>query len=607
MKRLLGLVEKELSHHTLVLGGISALLFVIWGLLLLGHTVTPRALTMLEVHATFVRVFVPVLGVALGRRLVIREYYAHTQRFLEALPVGRDEVLAVKWLGGAVALLVPSLVSLAATALVASFREPLEVWWLTLIALRTVSAVLALWSFLFVMGLLGRWRVPLYLAIGVVLLLLDRTTDVQLSRFGPFALVGEAFVLERQHVPLAALGWTAGLGMGLLVLSLVLVLVREGSVVEAMSARMSRRDKAAVGVALLAALVAFQFVDDKSEVTPFAFEGDAERRPGVEVLLVSDSPEERGRAGALADRVHGDLARLSAVLRVDTLPPVYIAPRSALDAHEMEAVTLDEGQEAVLVRALFTDADGSNARLRAFVLSRVMERLTDGRAGFEPVAWVRSALAWRLVSPDAPQSARLAGWAARRRRPSVSLLLRRRRTEERFGEAVAEALAGVAADAIAARSSEAEFFAFAGEVIGNAPPSPFTVLFSRPDSLSVLERVTGMGTTELEAAWRARLSPPDLPVMNSHVVIREEGALGVLVWRVDGAPSDAECRLLHAPLGPFDVPVTAPIIERTSCGRTPSPLLGRYGSGDRVFLAVEVVEPTLGVPLRLEAGRRRLP
>ena len=96
MRRLGGLLSKELWHHGAVLLMVGGFIALVQCFLLLGAALGPRTITMLEAHANFTRVFLPLLGLALGHRLVVREYHAHTQRFLEALPVRRVEVLAVK-------------------------------------------------------------------------------------------------------------------------------------------------------------------------------------------------------------------------------------------------------------------------------------------------------------------------------------------------------------------------------------------------------------------------------------------------------------------------------------------------------------------------------
>ncbi|HBQ13754.1 MAG TPA: hypothetical protein DEF51_22330, partial [Myxococcales bacterium] len=100
MDRILTLLSKELQQHGAVVAAVLAFLAMIGGLLLLGTEVGPRTITMLEAHASFVRIFLPLFGMALGHRLVVREYASPTHTFLTSLPIHRWEVLLTKYLLG---------------------------------------------------------------------------------------------------------------------------------------------------------------------------------------------------------------------------------------------------------------------------------------------------------------------------------------------------------------------------------------------------------------------------------------------------------------------------------------------------------------------------
>ena len=62
MKRLSGLLLKELWHHAGVLVLVGLFIGLVQGILLLGAVIGPRTITMLEPHATFMRAFLPLLG-----------------------------------------------------------------------------------------------------------------------------------------------------------------------------------------------------------------------------------------------------------------------------------------------------------------------------------------------------------------------------------------------------------------------------------------------------------------------------------------------------------------------------------------------------------------
>lgn len=612
MRRLSGLLLKELWHHAGVLALVGLFIALVQGILLLGAAVGPRTITMLEAHATFVRVFLPLLGLALGHRLVVAEYHAKTQRFLEALPVHRLEVLGVKLVLGLLVLGVAGAASQLCASGLAAFKEPLTGWWLYLIFVRTQVFALTLWSVFFAMGLLGRWRVPVYLAAGLTLAFLDQATAFDVSRFGPFGLVGERLVLERMAIPVAELGASLGIAAFMVGLAVTLGLVEEGSVAESLAKPMSRRERVAVGVVLALALIAWEAVDPRPDDAPFAFVGDAvARREASRLAVLYEREEDRARAEALAGAIEGDLARLRGALRYEApLGPVHVASRSALEPEARELVELDDPEDGVLVRAPFTEPGFDDNAFRAWLLERVIEHATDGRAAFEPNAWVRAGSAALLVH-DGPPDVALARFYRQSRRPTYDALERFHRTEERFGPDVARALAASAAFAFVDAESEDAWWSFAREVLAPPPPGVFAML-----GPSTRERLAARTDVErFVSRWAASLARPSLlpRAVAFTDVVPEEGRLRTVRWgvRFAGAPPEgSSCALAHAPLGPFDevVPSEALSREEVPCGALPQDgarLVAGYGTEDRVLLAVELTMDD-GTRLRLVAERREL-
>ncbi len=615
MSRLGGLLLKELLQHGWVLALLGLFVGVTQGLLVLGSAIAPRTITMLEVHESFVRLFLPLLGLALGRRLVVREYYAHTQRFLAALPVYRWEVFVQKLGLGAALLGLAAFASLAVAALVASFKEPLDAQWLIIVLWRTEVFVLALWAFFFTMGLLGRWRVPVYLAIAMVLLYVNRATEVSLSRVPPLSLVNETFVLERARFPAGDLAWSLLFVVVTVGLGAFLALARDGGLADSLAQTMSRVEKVAVGVVLSLALIGTSVADPLADEPPFAFEARrVERRAevGLAVLYLEDT--QAASAAALADHLALDLTALRDELALHELPPVHVALRPDLDPHDYEEVALEEGDPGVLVRARYHDEAFDRSRFSQRVLELAIVKATDGRAAHEPLAWVRSAVAGRIARPG---TERLAAVYAAARRPRYEDLARLWRTEERFGEGVAAALAAVAADVAVEEASEARWRAFARSCLSPEPwPGVLEAVALRRDPVEArLARELGVDHAALEAAWAARLRAlrpraPRLPAAYARIE-EEEGALRTVAWGVTGAtPEGAGCALVHAPLGPFDgvVDPSDEVRDERPCAAVagePARLIGRYGARDRVLLAIEI-ELDDG-PVRLLAERRELP
>lgn len=616
MKRIGALLRKELWQHGWVVLLVALFIGFVQALLLLGAAFGPRTITMLEAHATFVRVLLPFLAVALGHRLIVREYHARTQRFLEALPVHRAEVLVVKYAVGLAALSAAVAFSLACASAIALIREPLTLLWIQAILIRSEVFVLTLWSVLFTMGLLGRWRIPLYLAMAVTLLFLDAGTDVELARLGPFALIGETLVLERHTLPWAALGQSLAVAAIVTGLGAVLGLLHEGSVAESLAKTMSRREKIAIGVVLSLAVIAFEVADPRRDKEPFAFEHPAVVvREDERVAVLYLEERHRARAEALADALADDLQGLREALgHTEPYGPVHIALRSTLGANDYEFVALEEGGDGLLVRGHFTDPAFDTVRFRAFVLERALEGATDGRAALEPHAWVRSGMAGWWTSRGGAPDLRLAHWWRRHRTPRYEALERFRRTEERFGRSCARAVATSAAIAFVRAHGVDAWLAFARSVLApDPPPGVFAALADLADP--VRDRMARAGSfARFEEAWRSSLEG-DVAAPRAEAWLeleREEGPLRTARWGIRFAtppPAGAFCALVHAPLGPFDS-----VVEPTDLLREERPcdaldpsgerLALRYSAPDRVFFGIEM--EALGARLRLLAERREL-
>jgi hypothetical protein len=650
--RLGTLLGKELRHHAAVIGLVLLLLPLGWVFFLLAALGAPTTVSYTEVHVSFMRVLLVPLGFAVGNRLVVSELYGRTQLFLEALPIGRYEPFVVKWALGAAILVGAALASLAAAILVASVREPIDAGFVVSLLSRTTIFTLTLWSFLFTMGLLGKLRVPIYLVLGLALLVLAETTELELLRFGPFALIGPDLPLSRAGVPwseaLVSLAIAAAFGGA----GLALLSVREGSVQEVLSKPMSSRELAMVGIASVGILVVWSGLQPAPQPSPYLMSGEHVVRARSVPLVVGHAGEDtRAAAEDLVARLEPSLVALQGAMGWSALPEARVVLRTSLDGRTFEVARLRAGDGA-LVRANFRpEARPDLEGLEAALVRALLDDRSNGRARFEPQAWVRAGfpLWWARCGPHrgAPSPCELsverraiaqlalhaagdggAGRGVDRARIAAWDSLR-----EEEGERVAESLAatgiatlarlaGTEAPARLARSLFSRWVDDDSRVV-------LTTLFSPIDAR--LHEAAGIDEVALFRSWREDLAADRAarpvsallgrasPRPSARVEIEpREGSQRVITVDVEVPWADTEgvvVTVLTEALAPFDRVVEPWEPRRDDFVLGPGEharrieLTGRVARGDRVLVLVDVedAEGGIGAPTRVAATRRDVP
>ncbi len=628
MSRLTALIVKELRQHLGAFVLLALFLVGTWCFLSLGAIISPATVTWMEVHAEFARLFVPVAGLALGNRLVVAEYHGRTQLFVEALPLRRAEMFAVKYGLGGLVLAIVCAGSVLATAALASLREPMDALFVSLVGVRTLVFAFFLWSWFFAMGFLGRLRATAYVVQIVALFVVAAASDLELVHFGPIALVGPELPLERVEWPTSALVVTAALGAFFLALAAVLGLTREGSITERLARRMSQGEKVTAGVLAIAGLIAAAELDPPNQRPPFSFPAEGVLRrddAALEIFYVSE--ERRPDAEALAARAAPALVALAADLGWESAPMVRVAHRESLDGEVFEPVEVGD-DDGVLVRANLRAAADDLDPLIAEVLARAIDDHSDGRASFEPLAWARDGIAghraWGRPLPDRVTARAIA--ALRGRTITAELLTRWDVLVEGAGDEAARAIATVAARQIAELRGEAALLALGRALFEEVPSRTIgpTIAYARRPIERALADEAGIDASELARAlegWReretARLAPLLVEVPEGRAILGvEPSAVGhdlvVRVTLAHAPPEGAVLSVGHVAVGPFDAPITRWDEARTEVawpGGTSAELrvVGRYASGDRVRVVADVSSDALGVPVRLGAARLEVP
>ncbi len=648
IRRLQALVWKEFREHAVLLGVASLALPFAWLFFALAAFGAPTTVSYLEIHANFMRFALIPFAFAVGNRLVVADLQGRSGRLLEALPMRRVEPLAVKWTLGALLLSIVAGGSMALGLLVASLREPIDLGLVASLVARTFGFTLSLWSFLFLMGQLGKLRVPLYLALGLALILLASTTELELMRFGPFALIGPDFAVVRDGVPWAPLLTSLAIGLGALVVVALLQLVREGGLEESLAKPMTSRERAMVGIAVCVILMVWSGLAPEPQPAPYRMSGDFILRSTRAPLVVGyGSADAREDAEALLARLEPSLLALMATMGWPALPEARVVLRTSLDGRTFELARLRPGDGA-LVRANFLAAASPDLEgLEAALVRGLLDDRTNHRAGFEPQAFVRAGFPLYFARCGPHRAAPDPGCelsAARRAMAVVALsglgsaaalgagLEAFGRFREQVGDRVSESAAASGMVALARATSGRGPSAFARALFSawaaNDSRVALEALLSPPRARLLAS--TGIAWESLLALWQAELareaSDPEVhaivervsPRASASLALEREGesqrtlAIDVRVpWsRTEGVVVTA----WTAPLGPLDERVEEPDMRRDQVVLGPDEherrieLAGRFSAGERVLVAIDVEDPTSGLeaPVRVLSSRRTL-
>lgn len=635
IRRLLALTIKESREHVVVLLALLIMLPFFWAVFVLATFGSPTTVTYLESHVSFIRYVWFFAAMALGNRLVVAELHGRTQRFLESLPMRRGEPFVVKWAFGLLVLLAIAFGSLIGSALVALMREPIDLQFLAILSARTFFYVLFAWSFFFTMGLFGKLRVPLYLVLTLGLILIASSTELELVRFGPIALIGPEMALERRVMPWSAIGASLGLTAFFLVAGSVITMLREGSVQERLSQRMSQRDLSMMGISIMALLTVWGTLEGEAEPLPYVMSGDhVMHGASLPIAIGYGDDEAEADARALMTRLEADVGEVSAMLAADRLPQMRVVLRRSLDGRYVEPVTLalDDG---MLVRANFrSDVQPDLDTLSGEVIAGMLDARTRRRSRFEPRRWLRDGLSIYAASPRVSATShelsatRLAqaAWATRVRGPDASRIDHFELLRENVSSRVATSLAGTGWATIAETTGDGGA-ALAREVFPvGAPDDVRTVLNEWWTPASVqLERALGGWRSDLEEAWRARLAAararPDvrailaaLPEAEATITTERDasGIVAVVVRaHVRGATEGLALSVRHLAIGPFDRTIEDVDMQLESrlfdeAGNAEVRLSGRYAVSDRVLVRADLEGTALDAPMRLAVTRMEI-
>ena len=326
------LVWKELREHRWVLLALwlsSAIALA--GLL---HTAKDEGSPLVAFRASIF-----LLGglsiLTLANRLVVREYTGRTQLFLETLPVSRAQVVAVKWLTGAVLLAIPMAAGFLVTLHIAAAQVVLTSRFIQLIAVRGGTFLLFGYSLAFFIALTGRYRHVLWGALILGAFAVDTYAQFPLEQWSPIALVTKSMAFERLDLPIADLMITWLITAILIVATFILSLASEGSLVLALSQRMSPRERVVVTVVVISLLSLLGQLDARKPKPAFTLHDAVISGAGASQVAVARTGKGTNRtAKLLADNMSSDLRELQTYLSLSAGPGMFVLPDASIDSGE---------------------------------------------------------------------------------------------------------------------------------------------------------------------------------------------------------------------------------------------------------------------------------
>jgi hypothetical protein len=250
------LIRKELRQHWLPFSILWCVLALSAASLLAAFYFRGKSSSVFTGLRFMLQFALPAAAMVLAGRLVTAEYRAKTQLFLEALPLARWRMVAVKYLFGLTALVVFALGLLTLGGLLFQSHEAITPRFAMLLAVRAGVSAWFWYSFFFTMGFLGRYRWPILILALFVTYAVDAATAWDINDIGPFKLLDQEFGSERHNFPIHVVNVTVAVTAVIIAAGFALALLNEGNVSAMLAERMSYREKVLVAAILLSGISA---------------------------------------------------------------------------------------------------------------------------------------------------------------------------------------------------------------------------------------------------------------------------------------------------------------------------------------------------------------
>lgn len=487
------LLVREIRNHGLALVGVGGFVLLMDLLVLATHRIKGGDMSAFD---PLIVAGVPVTLVVCSvvpRRLVAHDRQEKTLAFLEALPVERGAVIAVKLaLGFFVVWAVMAFQVVLFGALGAPSPD-------ASLALRVLARMVLFGTYAagvgFALASLGRYF-GVSLAAAFILTTSLETFGEELSRVGPFSLVARTFTTDRGPLPLGASAWAMLGALAAVGLSAWLWCARSGSLSSALFERMSHREGMRWAGGFLVATLLIHAEKDRCE--HFALPGATVRQSrgvtvelGAEVDRAVDAP-----SAVVLDRTESALRTTLGWTGAQSLPAVAIVARGDVPAGRAAIEFPSDDAVLVAVRAATTERLVVTA-VQAAALGHTRELVRR-----EETAWLLDgagmlAARWEHVTAplDRDEDLVVPMAAALREPVTVGDLAAWRTFRERIGDECAEAVAYSLLRSIAIVRGPQAVTAMLREAL------------DRPFARSLLGLA---GVASMRQAWRAaRITPEE--------------------------------------------------------------------------------------------------
>lgn len=634
---LLNLASKDLREHGVALGTMALGLCLAVYLIIKSSQLGSFSISSLEAVRKSLILLLPLITFILGNRLIVREYLGKTRLFVEALPTKRYKPLLQKYFFGLVYLLLLATAVVALSTLSSTFIDNVDSRRFYLILIKTLAIVFLYWSVVFCFSFCGFIRTILYLLLFGAIFLVNGIPNFDETAIGPFALLDEQlFTYERADFPWHDLAETAALGILFTVIGFAIALYNEGSLTEALSKPLSRRDFVATGILGFTLFVLLSSLYESWDKAPYNFGSGSIRHDDlpVSVFHIDDTYKEEGER--MLEAIALAAKQLKTDYNIKRLPEIRLALDDTLEPHDFALDDID----GILITANYLDYDEYQIGvLQAAVFHQYFTRVTAQRVYYEPYHWFLDGVArWWTVHRVQDASDEHKQELLTRAVYASSLLKGTGELDlanhwqwlaDKVGYPSAEAIAYSAILYLQNRYGENSLDALIDEILWhnyetgsgeswNEFLDPFEKRFARVVGVSwevFLEEWQGfLGKTAQQPPYSNTLAK--LPKFNTSISVELDA--GGQRWILanyqpesDNLDFIGECVLRHAGLGPFDTEYVALIedFNRVDCnaGELEHRVSSWYPEGSRVYVILEHESPLFHEPLRLDATRKTSP